>query len=67
MQNTEHKKDMPDVKKLPKEISEALYKYTEHPLQSAPERTDSAEGKSENVASRQEKAAGGADFTTRVL
>nr|XP_042126266.1 uncharacterized protein LOC121826499 isoform X2 [Peromyscus maniculatus bairdii] len=29
MQNTEHKKDMSDVKKLPKEISEALYKCTE--------------------------------------
>nr|XP_042124333.1 putative golgin subfamily A member 6-like protein 3 isoform X1 [Peromyscus maniculatus bairdii] len=29
MQNTEHKMDMADVKKLPKEISEALYKCTE--------------------------------------
>ncbi|XP_059104748.1 disks large homolog 5-like isoform X2 [Peromyscus eremicus] len=29
MQNTEQKKDMSDVKKLPKEISEALYKCTE--------------------------------------
>ncbi|XP_042124338.1 disks large homolog 5-like [Peromyscus maniculatus bairdii] len=29
MQNTEHKKDMSDVKKLPKEIREALYKCTE--------------------------------------
>ncbi|XP_076417022.1 disks large homolog 5-like [Peromyscus maniculatus bairdii] len=28
-QNMEHKKDMSDVKKLPKEISEALYKCTE--------------------------------------
>nr|XP_042124351.1 uncharacterized protein LOC121825460 [Peromyscus maniculatus bairdii] len=29
MQNTEHKKDMSDVKKLPKAISEALYKCIE--------------------------------------
>ncbi|XP_076417033.1 disks large homolog 5-like [Peromyscus maniculatus bairdii] len=29
MQNTEHKMDMADVMKLPKEISEALYKCTE--------------------------------------
>nr|XP_042126006.1 uncharacterized protein LOC121820881 isoform X3 [Peromyscus maniculatus bairdii] len=29
MQNTEHKMDMADGKKLPKEISEALYKCTE--------------------------------------